>query len=111
MGSGAFWKYHDKLFASQTRPEGLQRENLEKLAAEAGVNMTRFRAALEYHRHKAAIEADVAAAADAGITGTPAFVINGYFVSGAQPYQRFKRLIDRALQEQRPAQPPAPGLR
>ena len=34
-----------------------------------------------------------------GITGTPAFLINGYFISGAQPYPKFKKLIDRALSE------------
>lgn len=33
-----------------------------------------------------------------GIASTPAFVINGYFVSGDQPYATFERMIQRALQ-------------
>ena len=44
--------------------------------------------------HKAAIDADDKAGNDAGISGTPAFLINGYFVSGAQPFPKFKKLID-----------------
>ena len=39
------------------------------------------------------------AADDAGISGTPAFVINGYFINGAQPYPKFKKLIEKALDE------------
>ena len=49
--------------------------------------------------HKAEIDADDKAGNDAGISGTPAFVINGYFISGAQPYPKFKKLIDSALAE------------
>jgi protein-disulfide isomerase len=32
-----------------------------------------------------------------GITGTPAFYINGRFVSGAQPFETFALLIDTEL--------------
>jgi protein-disulfide isomerase len=31
------------------------------------------------------------------VTGTPAFFVNGRFLSGAQPYESFKRLIDEEL--------------
>jgi protein-disulfide isomerase len=31
--------------------------------------------------------------------GTPAFVINGYFVSGAQPFAVFDKPIQRALND------------
>jgi protein-disulfide isomerase len=34
-----------------------------------------------------------------GVTGTPGFFINGRFVSGAQPYETFKRLIDEEVGE------------
>jgi protein-disulfide isomerase len=36
---------------------------------------------------------------DEGISGTPAFIVNGYFVNGAQPYDKFKTVIDKALAE------------
>jgi protein-disulfide isomerase len=37
-----------------------------------------FRAALDNRAHKAAVDADSKVADDAGISATPAFVINGY---------------------------------
>lgn len=98
-GNKAFWEFHDKLFAAQGQPETLKRENLEKLAGELGCDMTKFKAALDSHKHKAVIDADVAVAKKADINGTPAFAINGYFLSGAQPYPSFKRIIQRALKE------------
>ena len=49
--------------------------------------------------HKAAVDADDKAGTDLGISGTPAFLINGYYVSGAQPFPKFKKLIDRAMAE------------
>ena len=61
--------------------------------------LTKFKAALDNRAHKAAVDADDKAGTDLGISGTPAFLINGYYVSGAQPFQKFKKLIDRALAE------------
>jgi protein-disulfide isomerase len=98
-GSKGFWEYHDKLFVAQGEPDGIKQANLEKLAEGLGVDMTKFKAALANHTHKAAIDADVAVAKAAEINGTPAFSINGYFISGAQPYAAFKRVIQRALKE------------
>lgn len=98
-GAAAFWKYHDLLFAAQMGG-GLGRSNLEKLAKGTGVDMRRFRAALDAHRHRAVVERDVVAGDKAGIRGIPAFVINGYFVQGAQPASVFERVITRALAAQ-----------
>ncbi|MBL9111216.1 MAG: thioredoxin domain-containing protein [Myxococcales bacterium] len=98
-GNDAFWKMHDKLFKNQGEKDGLKREALEKYAEELGLDMAKFKAALDNRTHKAKVDADDKAGTEAGINGTPAFVINGYFVSGAQPYPKFKKLIDRALAE------------
>ena len=97
-GATAFWQYHDRLFEAQEGP-GQDRETLEKLAQKQGVAMKRFRAALDSHKHRAVVEADVVAASQAGIRGTPSFVINGYFIGGAQPAAAFERIITRALAE------------
>jgi protein-disulfide isomerase len=98
-GSDGFWKMHDLLFQNQATPDGLKRDALEKYAQQIGLDMAKFKAALDSHANKAAVDADSKVADDAGISGTPAFVINGYFVSGAQPFPKFKKLIDRALSE------------
>jgi protein-disulfide isomerase len=97
-GSAGFWKMEALLYDAQSTAS-LERPDLERMAAEAGLDMRRLTAALDGHTHEAAIEADSQIADDAGITGTPGTVINGYFISGAQPLSKFKKLVARALAE------------
>jgi protein-disulfide isomerase len=100
-GNAAFWAYHDKIFAVQAEPNGLSEQSLEKMAVELGVDAVRFRAALDAHKHRAALDADLDIAKGIDISGTPAFVVNGYFVSGAQPLESFRRVIRRALDDKK----------
>jgi protein-disulfide isomerase len=97
-GQAGFWKMHDLLFAHQ-KDGGLKRAALDGYAAELGLDMAKWAAALEGHTHKAAVEADQATAQAADINGTPSFLVNGYALSGAQPYGRFRQLVERALAE------------
>ena len=100
-GSAAFWTFHDAIFAGDGADEArTDRAALEKQAQAQGLDMDRkFKAALDGNTHKAKIDADAELGNKAGINGTPAFVINGYYVSGAQPEATFKKLINRALKE------------
>lgn len=98
-GDAAFWQYHDKLFESQRAPGGIERANLEKFAQELGVNMPAFKEALDKRTHKSRIEADAEAGQKAGISGTPGFVVNGYFISGAQPIGAFKKAVKLAQKD------------
>ena len=93
-GSDKFWKAHDKLFSNQ---QALARDNLDGYAKELGLDMTKYKNALDNHTHKAKIEADQAMAAKFDARGTPAFFINGRFLSGAQPIDKFKEIIDDEL--------------
>jgi protein-disulfide isomerase len=95
-GADAFWKYHDLLFANQ---KALLQPDLEKHAQTLGVDMDKFKKALETRVHQKQVEKDMEVARKAGVSGTPAFTINGYFLSGAQPAGAFKKLIDLALKE------------
>ncbi|MCA9580952.1 MAG: thioredoxin domain-containing protein [Myxococcales bacterium] len=90
-GSDKFWKMHDKLFANQ---KALGREDLEKYAQEIGLDMAKFKKALDTNAHKATVDDDQALAAKIGARGTPHFVINGRKLSGAQPFENFKAIID-----------------
>ena len=95
-GDKAFWAYHDLLFQNQ---KALTRANLEKFAEQVGgINMKAFKEALDSGKHKAAVDADMAAVTKAGARiGTPSFFINGKLLQGAQPYAAFKAAIDSAL--------------
>jgi protein-disulfide isomerase len=106
-GKEAFWKFHDTLFSKQGTPDGLKRPALESYAEQAGVDMAKFRQALDSNAHKAFVESESKVADAAGINGTPAFVIgsidkgqiNGYFINGAQAFGKFKKVIEKALKE------------
>jgi protein-disulfide isomerase len=106
-GNAGFWKYHDQLFDKQGSPDALSRASLESYAEAQGADMTKFKKALDSNTHKPFVDSESAVADKAGISGTPAFVIgpvekgqvNGYYISGAQPMAKFKKMIDKALAE------------
>jgi protein-disulfide isomerase len=95
-GAAKFWKYHDLLFANQ---QALSRPDLEKYAEQVGgVDMARFKKALDDKKNAKAVEDDIEAVNKAGAQiGTPSFFINGKLVQGAQPFDSFKQAIDSAL--------------
>ena len=107
-GNDGFWKMHDKMFANQ---QHLQRADLDGYAKELGLDIARFEQALADGRHKKTVDADDAAGTAAGISGTPAFLVGPYYVSGAQPFAKFKRLIDKALALPPGFKPPPPNTK
>jgi protein-disulfide isomerase len=104
-GNDGFSRYRELLFKHQRDQDGLKRAALEGYAAEIGLDARRFGKALDDRTHQAAVEADATAANAGGLTGTPAFLVGPYYLSGAQPLAKFKKLIERVLVE--PAQPAA----
>ena len=93
-GDAGFWKMHDLLFSSDA---ALNDETLAKSAATLRLDPARLSAAQTDGRFDSVLAKDKALADEAGIRGTPAFVINGYYLSGAQPLKAFKRIIRYAL--------------
>ena len=92
---GKFWPYHDVLFPNAGR---LATTDLKHHAAELGLDSAKFDACVDGHQSKARVDADVRAGEEAGVNGTPAFFVNGRMLSGAQPYDAFKRIIDEELE-------------
>ena len=91
---GKFWEFHDKLFTNQPK---IQRQFIMQYAKDLGLNMKRFEDALNATRGKPLIDADAAEAKALGATGTPAFFINGKFLSGAKPFDEFATVINAEL--------------
>jgi protein-disulfide isomerase len=98
-GNEGFSKMRELLFKGQKDKGGLERNALEGYAAIVGLDLKKFNKALDDGTHKASIEADKKAANDAGINGTPSFTIGPYYLSGAQPLAKFKKLVERVLVE------------
>jgi protein-disulfide isomerase len=90
---GKFWEYHTKLFAT----DDLATEKLQTLASEVGLDRTKFDECLAKQPFEAAIEKDITDGTNVGVSGTPAFFINGRMFSGAQPFDKFKEVIDEEL--------------
>lgn len=91
---GKFWEYHDKLFANQSR---LGPDDLKQYAKDLELDLKRFETDLLNSEDKKRIEADVAEAGTLGVNGTPGIFINGRYISGAQPFERFAAIIDQEL--------------
>lgn len=91
---GKFWEYHDRLFADQSK---LAAADLKKHAADLGLDAGKFNACVETRRFQKDVDADMDAAQLLGVSGTPHFFINGRPLSGAQPLESFKEIIDEEL--------------
>jgi protein-disulfide isomerase len=99
---GKFWEYHDKLFANQS---ALGEDKLKEYAQQLGLDQKKFDQCLADKPNRAAIDKDLADGAKAGVNGTPAFFINGRMLSGAQPLEKFKEVIDDELASGKTASP------
>ncbi len=91
---GKFWEMHDKIFENQAQ---LSEAQYITYAGELGLDVEKFKTDVKSAQVKARVDADTREASTLGVTGTPAFFINGYFLSGAQPFASFKRLIDQEI--------------
>ena len=96
---GKYWDMHDKLFGEQQRWVKSDKPNdvFKEFAKELDLNGDQFNECLDSQKYQAEIQADQQEGLAAGVQGTPAFFINGQFISGAQPYQVFQQVIDQIL--------------
>ena len=91
---GKFWEMHDAILENQREMEP---EKFLEYAEQMGLDMEKFKADVASQQVKQRVAADVEEARRLGVTGTPGFFVNGRFLSGAQPFESFKRLIDEEL--------------
>ena len=91
---GKFWEYHDVLFQNQRAQKD---EDLKKYAAEVGLDAAAFDACLTSNKYKERVDNDKKTGEMAGVSGTPAFFINGVFVNGARPFEAFAEVIDEEI--------------
>ncbi len=91
---GKFWEYYDKLFENQ---RNLEAASLIRYAGEIGLDSKTFSSCVVNPKIAQKVENDIQTAVSLGITGTPGFLINGVKISGAQPFENFKKAIDEAL--------------
>jgi protein-disulfide isomerase len=96
---GQFWAFHEKVFENQG---ALSEADLLTYATDIGLDVSAFKTCSTSPDTRERVEADVAAGKEAGVTGTPAFFVNGIPLSGARPIEDFVRTIERELARQAP---------
>jgi predicted DsbA family dithiol-disulfide isomerase len=91
---GRFWEYHDLLFGDSPKFDAA---SLSAYAGKVGLDSGRFQSCLSSGKYKTQIDEDLQEGKSVGVSGTPAFFINGVFLSGAQPASAFEKIIDAEL--------------
>ncbi len=98
-GDGAYFEFHDAIFESQSGGSTvpIPEETMRSIATDLGVDMGEYDECYNDEKFRDEIYDDLAEGQEAGITGTPGFIINGTIVSGAQPFSAFEQVIEAEL--------------
>ena len=91
---GKFWEMYDKIFANQRE---IKPDKLREYAKELGLDLAKYDKDVASPDVKKRIDSDSEEADKLGVSGTPAFFINGRYLSGAQPFESFKKMVDEEL--------------
>lgn len=98
---GKFWAFHDALYATEAQ---FDEEKLVSIAKAVGMDAKRFRRDLGGGEFDAAIDDDLALGAMLGVTGTPAYFVNGRPVEGALPDLHFRLIVEEELERAKAAE-------
>lgn len=93
---GKYWEYHDEIYKNQG---SLGTALFEQISSRLGLPMDEWKKCMEDKKVKDAVRNDYNEGVKLGVRGTPAFFINGKMLSGAQPYDNFKKIIDEELKK------------
>jgi protein-disulfide isomerase len=91
---GKFWEYNNNLYSA---PGDLSKTDLAKRATDLGLDSAAFEACTSSNKHETLIKTNYDDGFALGVTGTPAFFINGRMLVGAQPIDQFRTIINDEL--------------
>jgi len=101
---------HDHLY--ETLGEWSKAEDATELfkeyAAELDLDAKALAACLESGETADQVQAELERGIADGVQGTPAFFVNDWFISGAQPFEVFQETIEKALRGEHPPPTPTP---
>lgn len=92
-----FWEYHDKVFEKANDKRPLTKDILKTTASELGLERTTFDTCLDSKKYLARVQKDIRDATSYGVAGTPTFFINNRIISGNQPIEVFKEIINEEI--------------
>lgn len=91
---GKFWEFYDRIFSQR----GLDVPRLEGFAREVGLDLEQVRRDVEELRYGSAVQRDLRQGRRLGVTGTPAYFINGRHIHGAKPAELLRAVVDEELE-------------
>lgn len=100
---GSFWNFHDIVFTNQVNlfgnPAANNTQNYLKYGEILGLDLVQFETCMTERTYRSLAADDEIFARQNGVTGTPAFLINGKVLKGNQPIENFRLAIEEALAE------------
>lgn len=96
---GAFWEYHDALYEvlDEDGSRAFDDAKFSNLAKDLSLDTARFDGCLEDNPHQSVIARDIQHARQLGARATPTFLVNGYLVSGSQPFEQWEEIFAELL--------------
>jgi protein-disulfide isomerase len=96
---GKFWEYHDALFTYQGAENSgaFSDDRLTQLAQLVGLDLALFEQSLDSGEYEGVVEAELDEGRERGVSGTPAFFVNGERVQDWRDLDAFRALIDSFL--------------
>lgn len=91
---GKFWEYQAVLFQNQ---QELNRADLEKYAQQIGLDMDKFKEALDSGTFKERVQEDMKLGQKNGVQGTPTIFVNGRKYEGPREGPKMIEIIDKEL--------------
>jgi protein-disulfide isomerase len=96
----AFWTYHDLIFEDLAQNKRtLTNEDLKAYASQLGLDQETFDQCLDSGKYKDYVREQTSLARQIGVQSTPAFLINGTPIMGAQPFENFALIIEQKLEQ------------
>jgi len=96
--AAAYWTLYHKYFENQgaVNPTNVKDKGVEFLK-DSGIDMAKWNDCYDNKKTLDKVNAQMAEGQALGVTGTPAFFVNGRMLVGAQPFEKFKDVIDDEL--------------
>ncbi len=92
---GRFWDFHDAIFARSGR---LEAGSFAEIGRELELDLEALGQCMGERRYQEFVQSDFEAGEEAGVTGTPAFFVNGIALKGARGADEISRVVDAELE-------------
>ncbi len=93
---GKFWEMYDQIYENQ---RNLAKAGIfEEMATKVGLNIEKFKKDMDSPQAAERVKTNQADGSAAGVSGTPAFLVNGIKLVGAKPASDFIVEIDKQLE-------------